>query len=104
MDMSAAALPPRLGHYSEKDRQHPRFNEYMAYRQGMIRLMVDCSAFSDWLYQVEGQEFRDNWAKHPEYPNFLAWMRATQAGARKAPIEQNGFPFNFQYWLKGGRW
>lgn len=49
MDMSKAALPPINAPISERDRQHPRFLEYMRYRNGMIRLMVNCGSFESWL-------------------------------------------------------
>lgn len=103
MDMSAAALPPRMPHISEQDRQHPRFGEYRTYRAGCSRLMIDAASFQDWLRSTENGEYRDNWAKHPQYPAFLAWMRATKGGARKCPAG-NSFPDNFKYWMTGERW
>lgn len=49
MDMSRAALPPVNAPINESDRKHPRFREYMEYRNGMARLMVNCESFENWL-------------------------------------------------------
>lgn len=103
MDISAAALPPIHGPITEQDRKHPRFPEYQHWRANMARLLVRADGFKDWLYQQEQSEYRDSWASHERYPEFLSWMRETKAGARKCPAG-NVFPENFKHWLSGGRW
>lgn len=100
MDMSAAALPPRYIPINEVDRRHPRFNEYVRWRSAMSQLMVEANTFENWLYQTEFQEMCEKWQKHPEYRNFMKWMRDNQGGARGS----RSFPENFRYWLNGRRW
>lgn len=100
MDMSAAALPARSGRASEADRSHPLYAEWRRAEANNARLMIDGQDFKDWLYQREQHAIRDDWAKHPQYPDFLAWMRSNKGGARGKLI----FPENFKFWLSGGRW
>ena len=100
MHMSAAALPPIHGPVTEADKAHPRYPEYASYRRACDNLLVACAGFADWLRQDEAMAERDAWAEHPQYPAFLAWMRAEQGGARG----NLKFPENFQFWLTGGRW
>lgn len=100
MDMSKAALPAHSGTCTLADRSHPLFNEWRAYEAGCARQMIDGQNFADWLRQRESAAYRDQWAKHPEYPAFMVWMRANQGGARGTL----SFPENFKYWLGGGRW
>lgn len=103
MDISAAALPPRQPYVSEKERMHPKYPEYRNHVSAMTRLLVEAPSFADWLAQSTYHAKLDTEAKHPRYPEFLAWMRATRGGARKCPAG-NAFPANFHYWLNGGRW
>lgn len=100
MDMSAAALPAISGQASDADRNHPLHREWRQAEASCRRLMINGQNFKDWLYQRGQNEYRDNWAKHPQYPNFLAWMRETKAGGRG----KLGFPENFKAWLSGERW
>lgn len=102
MDMSKAALPPSYGHASEKDHSHPLFPIYRQYRASMSMLLVNSEDFKDWLYSYEQNLICDNAAKHNKYPEFMAWMKANQGGARKCPA--GVFPHNFNYWMEGGRW
>ncbi len=102
MDMSAAALPARFGYASKEDEKYPLFNLYQQHRSSCTRLMVNSSDFKDWLYQYEFNQVCDDWAKKPEYKDFMKWMVANKGGARKCPA--GGFPRNFEYWLSGGRW
>lgn len=102
--MSAAALPPINGVILPADRQHPRFREYQTYRSSCARLMIDCPSFRNWLSTTERQERDDEWAKHPQYPAFLAWMRQTRGGARATSKGKLCFPENFKLWLEGERW
>jgi hypothetical protein len=109
MDISPAALPPIHGTYSPADEQHPRFREYRDYRNWCSRTLIRCESFANWLSSKERQEESDRWGDHPEYPAFLAWMRATRAGARACrptPDRPRGlsFPENFKVWLTGERW
>lgn len=102
MDMSAAALPPIQPRISDADRANPLFPEYQRHRSFCDRQMIDAPRFTDWLRQREQGQVRDDWARHPRYPEFLAWMRSEQGGARKCPAGR--FPENFKHWLDGGRW
>ena len=109
MDMSAAALPAHSGRSNESDKTHPLYNEWRRFESGCTRLMIDGQNFSDWLYQREQNAMRDDWAKHPEFPAFQAWMRATKAGGRSCRPTKNlphglVFPENFKVWLTGERW
>lgn len=101
MDMSKAALPAISGKVSKADQNHPLYLEWCRFESNCNRLMIDGQNFSDWLYQREQAEYRDNWAKHPQYPAFLVWMRETKAGGRKSP---GAFPENFKAWMNGERW
>lgn len=102
MDMHKAALPPQHGPVTAEDRRHPRYPEYSRHRAAMAALLVEAPGFKDWLRQSEAEAVRDEWAKHPRYPEFLAWMRKTKGGARRCPAGL--FPDNFKHWLEGGRW
>lgn len=102
MDMSGAALPPITGRSTEGDRAHPLYREWRAAEANNARLMIDGQNFKDWLYQRERQQVSDDWAKHSQYPAFVAWMRENKGGARKCSA--GSFPENFKYWLAGGRW
>jgi hypothetical protein len=109
MDMSAAALPPRHGPVFPSDTSHPLYPEYRAYRNNMTRLMVEAAGFRDWLVCRQSEENRDSWARHPEYPDFIAWMRQTRAGGRHCRPTKDmpyglAFPENFKVWLTGERW
>lgn len=109
MDMSVAALPAISGRANEADKKHPRYNEWQRYESSCRRNMINGTNFKNWLSSLEAGENRDTWAKHPEYKNFMAWMRETQAGARKCQPTQdrpNGFVFpeNFKFWIAGSRW
>jgi hypothetical protein len=109
MDMSAAALPPITGTTSKADETHPLFPLWRQAEASNQRLMINGQNFRDWLFQYERNQRNDDAAKHSEYLNFLAWMRANQGGARPCcPSKEmpNGlnFPANFHYWLAGGRW
>lgn len=103
MDMSPAALPPRPAQYEDRDVSHPLWPLYRQHLNFCARQMIAASHFRDWLYQYEQKQKSDAAAQHPEYPAFLAWMRATKAGARKAPGGL-GFPHNFHLWREGARW
>jgi hypothetical protein len=102
MDMSLAALPPQLPSISSTAKKHPLFQLYMQYRQSRIKLMIDCEEFSDWLscYQREMQS--NKFAKHLKFFEFQQWMHANKGGARRCPA--GDFPYNFTFWLNGGRW
>lgn len=102
MDMSAAALPPITGRSTEADRAHPLYREWRAAEANNTRLMINGQDFKSWLYQRERQQVNDDWAKHPQFPAFVAWMRENKGGApgRSKLI----FPDNFKFWLAGGRW
>ncbi len=102
MDMSKAALPAKFGYASKEDEKHPLLSVYRQYRSNMTRLMVNSENFRDWLHNYEANLVRENAAKHEKYPEFMTWMRANQGGARKCPA--GAFPYNFNYWLNGGRW
>lgn len=102
MEMHAAALPPRQPLVTEQDRVDPLFPAYSRYRAAMSNLLVEASAFADWKHQRESEAIRDEAASHPRYPEFVEWMRQTQAGAR--PCTAGVFPDNFNFWLAGGRW
>lgn len=56
MEMSKACLPPRQPYISEEERKHPRFNEYMRYRNGMSMQLVQACSFKNWLRQTEDYE------------------------------------------------
>ena len=99
MDMSAAALPAISGRFSETDRAHPLFREWQQSESFAARQMINGQNFADWLYQHNQAATRDDWARHEQYPAFLAWMRANRGGARGPR-----FPDNFKLWLKGERW
>lgn len=103
MEMSKAAIAPVQPHISDTVRAHPLFPLYRQHRSSMTMLLVQCASFEDWLYGYEDELRRANEAKHPRYPDFLAWMRANKGGARKCPAG-NSFPHNFHFWLEGGRW
>ena len=100
MDMSAAALPAHSGRASAADRAHPLYNEWRKAESFAQRQMIDGQDFKNWLYQREQAAYRDDWAKHAQYPAFLSWMRETKAGGRG----KLNFPENFKFWLEGGRW
>lgn len=100
-NMSAAALPPRQPSISEQDRKHPRFGEYQHYRASMSRLLVEASAFGDWISQGEFEKLCDSWVAHPRYKEFMKWMVETKAGGRKS---HGCFPDNFIAWIDGARW
>jgi ribosome-binding protein aMBF1 (putative translation factor) len=38
----------------------------------------------------------------PEYKDFTAWLRSSNASNRACPAGH--FPNNFQFWAEGGRW
>lgn len=84
MEMHAAALPPVNGTYTEGDRQHARFNEYMRYRVSCGNNLIRADGFRDWLACVEREADSDRWAKHARYPEFLAWCRETKSGRASA--------------------
>jgi predicted acetyltransferase len=101
--MSAAAIAPRQPTISAADRAHPRFAEYQRYSSSMSVQLVEADSFRDWLRQTETQARHDEIALHPRYPEFVRWMVQNQGGARRCPAG-NSFPYNFQFWLDGGRW
>lgn len=100
MDMSSAALPPISGYASKADESHPRYREWRNYEASCAQRMIDGMNFRAWLAQSERFAELDNWAKHPQYPAFLIWMRETKAGARGNRV----FPENFKAWMNGERW
>lgn len=102
MDMSAAALPPRQPHIPENARSHPDFMEYMSYRSGCNRLMIDASRWEDWLAQRAFRAELDDWSRHPRFKAFQAWMFENKGGDRKR--NPAAFPENFKAWLDGARW
>lgn len=102
MDMSAAALPPRQPHIPDAARSHPDFHEYMAYRSGCNRLMIDASRWEDWLHQRAFHKTCADWEAHPRYKEFQQWMRDNKAGDSKR--NPAAFPENFKMWLDGARW
>jgi hypothetical protein len=102
MDMSPACTAPRQPPISEKDREHPLFALYSQHRSACNRLLVEASAFRDWLFQYERDLVNSKAASDPRYPAFLDWMQGSQAGARKCPA--GVFPHNFYFWIEGGRW
>lgn len=102
MDMSTAALPAISGRASEAEHNHPLYKEWKKAESFCRQKMINGTNFSDWLYQREMNEYRNNWANHPQYAAFLVWMRENQGGARKC--KAGVFPENFKFWLSGGRW
>ena len=109
MDMSAAALPAISGFATKADENHPLYNEWKAQEAACRLRMINGQDFSSWLFQREAGANRDAWAKHPDYAAFIAWMRETQAGARKCKATKDlpyglAFPENFKVWLTGERW
>lgn len=102
MEMSKAALPPRQPAITDRDRAHPLFPLYQQHRSACSRLLVEASAFRDWLFQYERELQNNACAKHARFPDFLDWMQANQGGARRCPA--GVFPHNFNFWLEGGRW
>lgn len=107
--ISKAALPPIQPPISAADRQHPLFPVYQQYRSSMSNLLVEASAFRDWLYQYEREQRETVFTQHPRFKEFQRWMVAAQGGRRPCcPTKDNPggvmFPANFQYWLNGGRW
>jgi hypothetical protein len=100
--MSAAALPPRQPLITDEDRKDPLFPEYQRHRASMSAQLVEADGFADWKRHRQTAETSDQAAAHPSYPEFLAWMRREQGGARKCPA--GDFPRNFEFWLTGGRW
>ena len=109
MDISPAAQPPIQPPVSDKDREHPRWRQYEAHRNFCIQKMITANSFEGWLYQHEAEKRSTAWSKHERYPEFLAWMRETQAGGRKCLPSKDWpdgiyFPDNFIHWLEGGRW
>lgn len=103
MDMSKAALPAISGFASKADETHPLYREWRNYESFCTRQMINGMDFRAWIGQRERFAKLDEWANHPEYKSFLAWMRETKGGARTCPAG-NAFPNNFQFWLEGGRW
>lgn len=57
MDMSKAALPPIHPSVSAKEKAHPRYHQYRAYVGSMSRLLVTAMSFSQWLRDVEQDEY-----------------------------------------------
>jgi hypothetical protein len=109
MDMSNAALPAIAGTASKADMAHPLFPIWRQAEANNTRLLINGQNFRDWLFQYEQHKRNDDAAKHSRYPEFLAWMKANQAGARPCcPSKETphglNFPANFHYWLAGGRW
>lgn len=101
--MSKAALPPIQPSVSERDRLHPLFPTYDAYRAGMSCKLLEADSFSGWLFQRERNAAQAAIAEHHLFPEFQRWMRATKAGGRPCPGNRV-FPENFQFWIGGGRW
>ena len=109
MDISPAALPPRVGSFSRADQAHPLFARYREKLSSCARLLIDAPDFRDWLHQEQQAAVSESWVSHPEYPAFLAWCRETQAGGRPCcptPSLPGGltFPYNMMHWVEGGRW
>ena len=102
MHMSPAALPPVQPHISAADREHPLFALYMQHRSFCSNNLIQASAFDDWLYQYNRDLESTAQRSRPEYPAFIEWMNANRGGARKCPAGL--FPYNFQFWIEGGRW
>lgn len=102
MDISAAAMPPIQPFITASDRAHHRFPEYMTYRHGMNRLLVQADSFANWLHQVEQSDKLEAWASHPRFSEFQQWMWANKGGdPKRSPA---AFPENFKRWLNGTRW
>lgn len=102
MDISAAAIPPRQPHISEKDRTHPLFSKYMSYRSAMTRQLVQADSFDNWLGQIEMAKRDAELAKDPQLKAFQQWMAETQGGAPgKTELR---WPHNFHAWKNGTRW
>lgn len=109
MDMSAAALPPRSGHYTKADEKHQLFGLYHQKLNSCAQLMIDAPDFENWLFQHERSKRDDSYVAHPQYPDFIAWTRETKCGARPCCPSKDlphglVFPDNFIYWMEGGRW
>lgn len=103
MDISAAALPPRQPLIHDEDRKHPRFGEYMSYRAAMSCRLVEADSFKSWLSAIEAEAYRQTWVAHPQYADFLRWMRKNQGGMNR-PGNPGQFPDNFKAWIEGARW
>lgn len=99
--LSKAATYPRQPTVTPEQTRHPLYPTYAAYRDSMARQLVEASGFTDWLYQRDQAEVAATAKDHPNYPDFLDWMRETKAGAR--PVH-GAFPHNFYKWLGGARW
>lgn len=107
--MSAAALPPVQPPINDRDRTHPLWPVYSTYRNSMTNQLVQASSFRDWLARYESDQRDGAFLAHPQYSDFMDWIRTNQGGARKCcPTDEMpyglSFPANFEYWLNGGRW
>ena len=102
MNMSKAAIAPKQPSISKKNREHPLFCLYEQHRSFCSNNLVEADSFEDWLYQYERNLVNEQASKHPEYPNFLNWMRENKGGARECPA--GSFPHNMYFWINGGRW
>lgn len=111
LNMSKAAIAPNLPYITEKDRSHPSFSKYETYRQSRIQLGINCQSFSQWLNSTAIEEYRDEWANHPRYPEFQKWMHTEKPGLTNRRCRPSkdlphglSFPENFKVWLTGERW
>ena len=101
--ISKAALPPIQPTVSERDKAHPLYPQYSAYRASMSNKLVQADSFNDWLGHRDRHASDDTHRAHAQYPEFQAWMSETKAGGRTCPGNRK-FPENFLFWLSGGRW
>ena len=109
LDMSPAAGVLSQPFVSESEKKHYFYPQYVEYVRYMTRLGVRADGFSDYVYQQNAHKTADQFKQMPEYADFLAWMRDTQAGARKCRPSKDSphglsFPDNFKVWLSGERW
>jgi hypothetical protein len=100
--MSRAAMQPLLPPISPEDRNHPLFPSYMRQRENMAANNTELRTFKAWRLQQEAYQATMQAREHPQYPEFLQWMKEHKGGARPCPT--GVFPRNFEFWLNGGRW
>ena len=50
--MSESCLPPQHAPLDPADAKHPRYQEYLRYRDAMERQLVTCGTFQNWLRQA----------------------------------------------------
>lgn len=54
---------------------HPRYPEYMEYREALTKRGSTCPAFTSWLYQVERVEEYRRVSSHPRSHDYRRWLR-----------------------------